>query len=82
MVSEKPQVGRPHEGESSKAGTRGGLTRSSWEGTVMVVEPRSQPGAGSPASTRKEECGEKAEGICDKSAGSSVGLEASGSKGR
>jgi hypothetical protein len=44
MVSEKLQVSGPHEGESSEAGTRGGLTRRSWEGAVMALEQRGQPG--------------------------------------
>jgi len=45
MISEKPQVRGPHKGESSEAGTRGGLASSSCEGSVMGLEPRSQPGA-------------------------------------
>lgn len=45
MLSENPQVRRPHEGESSEAETRDGLTRSSREGAVMVLEQRGQPGA-------------------------------------
>jgi hypothetical protein len=34
------QVGGPHEGESTEAGHRGGVTRSSEEGPVMGLERR------------------------------------------
>jgi len=34
------QVGGPHKGESTKAGHRGGVTRSSEEGPVMGLERR------------------------------------------
>ena len=54
MLSEKSQVRGPHEGESSEAGTRGGLTRRSCEETVMVLEQRGQLGAGE---TRQQDGG-------------------------
>ena len=34
------QVGGPHKGESTEAGHRGGVTRSSGEGSVMGLERR------------------------------------------
>ena len=34
------QVGGPHQGESTEAGHRGGVTRSSEEGPVMGLERR------------------------------------------
>ena len=52
MISEKRQVRGPHESESSEAGTRDGLTRSSEEVPVMGMERRGQPGAG-PSSQRQ-----------------------------
>jgi len=44
MTSQKAQVKDLHEAESSDAFTRGRLTRSSDEGSVMVLERRSQLG--------------------------------------
>jgi hypothetical protein len=38
MVSENLQVGVTHEGESSEAGTRGGLVSSTDEGSVMGLD--------------------------------------------
>lgn len=39
-VKGEPQVGGPHKRESTDAGHRGGVTRSSEEGSVMELERR------------------------------------------
>ncbi len=39
-VKGEAQVGRPHKGESTDAGHRGGVARSSDEGSVMELERR------------------------------------------
>lgn len=42
MINEKRQMRGPHKRESSDAVVRDGLTSSSYETAVMVVEPRGQ----------------------------------------
>jgi hypothetical protein len=54
MVSENPQVGRTHKGESSEAGTRGGLVSSTDEGSVMGLDGKGPARSCSSISTEKK----------------------------